>query len=190
MNRRWALISGAKGTRKSETATRLAELLGARGLTVGGVVQQSTHESDDRVLYRARRLGEPPLVIPLARRGSPPEGARPEAACTFCSFVFDRDAFTEAGGWIREAAAHADVVVIDEVSKLEVSRGGHHDAIAAALGERALVVLVVRADQLFAVVERFELEDAVATLELGDDADVEGFADVVAAAARDEARPS
>lgn len=190
MNRRWALIAGAKGAGKSGTATQIVELLEARGLTVGGVIQEATHEGDERVLYRARRLGEPPLAIPLARRGSAPEGARPEAVCSFCSFVFDSDAFVEAGRWVREAAARSDVVVIDEVSKLEVSRGGHHDAIEAALGERALVVLVVRADQLFAVVERFGLDDAVATLEIGDDADVEGFAAVVAAAAHEEARPS
>lgn len=165
----WALVAGGKGAGKSSTAARVADLLAARGVVVGGVIQEALLEDGDRVAYRARRLGHPSDGVLLARRGAPPEGARTDALSTFCSFVFDAAAFATAAGWVRQATTECDVVIVDEVSKLEASGGGHHDAIRDALAGSALVILVVRADQLFAVVERFELEDAVATFDVGDD---------------------
>lgn len=186
---RWGLISGAKGAGKSSTASRVAGLLAARGVTGGGVIQEALHEDGDRVAYRARQLGVPDDAVLLARRGAAPEGARADAVCSFCSFMFDDDAFAKAGAWIRDAARACEVVVIDEVSKLEASGGGHHDAIRDALGGRALVVLVVRADQLFAIVERFGLGDAVATLEVGDEGAVAPFVDALVQAARAEGSP-
>lgn len=184
---RWALIAGAKGAGKSGTAARVVEGLAARGAVVGGVIQEALHDEGERVAYRAVRVGAPGDAVLLARRGAAPEGARAEALCAFCSFTFDEDAFAEAGAWVRKAARECDVVVVDEVSKLEASGGGHHDAIREALTGRALVLLVVRADQLFAVVERFGLGDAVASLEVGDEAAMGEFVETVLRAARTEA---
>lgn len=190
MKTRWALITGGKGSGRSRTTSLVVDRLAASGISVGGVIQEAVQEDGERIGYHARRVGAERRVIPLARRGAAPVGARPDSVCSFCSFVFDGAAFAEAGTWVREAAAQCDVVIVDEVSKLEVAKGGHHDAIVDALDGRALVVLVVRADQLFAVVERFGLEDAVATLDAGDDGAESAFIEAVARAARVEGTSS
>ena len=182
MKKVWALIVGAKGSGKSALASRVASELGARGVHVDGVIQDAIEEDGERVAYRVRRVGGGGEGVLLARRGAPPAGARAGSSREFCSFVFDDAAFARARTWVRQAAGESDVVVVDEVSKLEVSRGGHHDAIQDALVGRALVILVVRADQLFAVVERFELEDAVAILDAADESALTSFVEAVARA--------
>jgi len=176
---RWALLVGGKGDDKSALAVRVAAELGARGLRVGGVVQDPIEEDGERRAYVARRLGGPETVV-VAREGAAAPGATEAAVC---SYVFDAGAFERAREWIRQGSREADVVVIDEVSKLEVARGGHHDAIREALGGHAVVVLVVRGDQLFSVVERFDLGEPCATLESADEGAFARFLEDLARAA-------
>lgn len=184
MTTRWALLVGGTGAGKSSVATRVAAELALRGRVVGGVVQEATEEDGAHTGHRARRVGGEGSVV-LARRSAPPPGARAEALREFCSFVFDDDAFGRARGWIEEASQQADVVVIDEVSKLETARAGHHDAIRDALAGRALVLLVARADQLFGIVERFGLDaEPVATLDADDEAAFAAFVEALADATR------
>lgn len=184
MTHRWALIVGPKGSGKTTLAARVARALTERGVSVGGVLQEASIRDGERVGFQARRVGAGGDQVPLARRGVAPEGTPPERAHEFCSYVFDDGAFVQARSWVEHAADTADVVIVDEVSKLEVARGGHHDGIRGALGAGALVLLVVRADQLFAVVERFELDDAIATLETADESGFSSFVDAVVRAAR------
>jgi nucleoside-triphosphatase THEP1 len=180
---RWALLSGPRGTGKSSRAARIARELEGRGLTVGGVVQEAIERDGARVGYVARRVGAAARgagaadEVVLARKGAPDAGG---ADVAFCSFVFDSDAFARAREWVALAARDADVVVVDEISKLEVAGQGHHDAVRDALGGRALPLLVVRADQLFGVVERFELDEPVAVLESVDDDALASFVDALA----------
>ncbi|MFN8544630.1 MAG: nucleoside-triphosphatase [Candidatus Binatia bacterium] len=176
---RWALLIGGKDTDKSAAALRVAGALTARGVTVAGVVQQAIEEDGERVAYRLCRLGRADAAL-VARRAVAPRSEHEEA---FCSFVFDTTAFTAARRWLAEDAVGARVVLIDDVSKLEAAGRGHHDAIRAALDRDALPVLVVRADQLFAIMERFGLDEPLAVLDLAGDGTVDGFADAVAAAA-------
>ncbi|MCC6648358.1 MAG: DUF2478 domain-containing protein [Polyangiaceae bacterium] len=180
----WALISGSRGVDKSRVAAAVVAALTARGLTVGGVLQAPLDPAGARQGHVAVRVGSAGERVALGRRGAPIEGSRPGARRDFCGFVFDDDAFAEARGWVREASLRDDVVLIDEVSKVETARAGHHDAVQAALAGRAIVVLVVRAEQLFDVVERFSLGDALAILDAEDDAARSAFVDAVARAAR------
>jgi nucleoside-triphosphatase THEP1 len=184
MTKRWALIVGDKGAGKSTTATRVVNMLAARGIAVGGVIQEAVHEDGERVAYRACHVGHENHGVIVAHRGAPPKGLNAEAMHEFCSFVFDDDAFATAGSWVRQAVSACDVVIVDEVSKLEVSGGGHHNAIRDALTGRALVILVVRSHQLFAVVDKFGLDDAVADLEVGDDGALETFVGAIVRAVR------
>ena len=178
----WALISGADGTEKSSAVLRVVRALAARGLTLGGVAKEAVSVDGERA-YRARRIGgNADELLLLGGQRAPLAAAEP---MSFCSVQFDRGAFEQAGDWIRQAARQADVVVIDEVSRLEVARAGYHDAICDALREQAIVLLAVRADQLFQVTERFGLGEAMATLDAGDAAGVEGFVAQLARAARD-----
>jgi nucleoside-triphosphatase THEP1 len=175
--KRWALLSGPRGSGKSTTARRVADALAARDVPVAGFVQEAIDDEEGRAGYLLRRLGGDEART-VARRDS---AARRPAEEAFCSFVFDADAFAAARGWLAEAAA-ARVLIIDEVSKLEIAGRGHHDAIAEALGGDRLVLLAVRADQLFGVMERFGLDEPVAALETADPDGFEAFVASVAGA--------
>ncbi len=159
---RWAAIVGARGTGKSTHATRVVELLQRRGVRVGGFFQKATEDELGRRSYDLHRLvtGE---VLALAR---PTTGQELPGHTTYCSFSFVDEAFIKACRWVEQDLGSCPVIIIDEVSKVEVSGQGHHDAIRCALaaGDDTVVVLCVRADQLFYVVEKIELEDDAAGL--------------------------
>jgi len=143
-------------------AENVAKALVARNVRVSGFVQEPVVENDERIGHRLRRLNRDERV-PVARRGGEPRSDHEES---FCGYVFDRVAFDAAKRWLNEDLAACEVVVIDEVSKLEVAGRGHHDALVQALDSGKLVVMSVRADQLFFAVERFALEEPVAVLDV------------------------
>lgn len=166
---RWALVTGNKGDDKPARLRKVIERLEARGLSVGGVVQQPLDDQDGRSGYVARELrGEGRVALARKARASDEGDPRSQLVC---SFAFDAESLARVRGWVERDARTCDVVVIDEVSKLEVSGGGHHDSVLAALAGPALVLLCVRADQLFAVMERFGLDEPLAALESGGDRD-------------------
>jgi nucleoside-triphosphatase THEP1 len=162
---RWAAIVGARGTGKSTHATRVVELLERRGVRVGGFFQKASEDELGRRSYDLHRLSTGD-VLPLAR---PTTGQEVPGHTTYCSFSFVDAAFVNACRWVEQDIGACPVIVVDEVSKVEVSGQGHHDSIRCALAadDDTVVVLCVRADQLFYVVEKFELEDdAVGVLEV------------------------
>ena len=154
------VLYGPPGAGKTTATLRLAELLQTRGLRVGGFFQRSTRDALDRRGYDLVRLPNRAEVIHLARPGSARD---PLSESTICSLAFSRDALNEGLRWLREDAAWANVLVIDEISKLEVVGEGHCEALrwALALPDDILLLLSVRADQLTYAVERFELVDRI-----------------------------
>jgi len=154
------VVYGPRGAGKTTATLRLAEKFGAQGLRVGGFFQRTTTDDLDRRGYDLVRVADKTAAVPLARPGVPKDQATESSVC---SFVFAREAFVKGLEWLRADAAWADVLVIDEVSKLEVSGEGHFAALrwAAALEARMIVLLSVRAEQLFYVVEKFELEERI-----------------------------
>ena len=178
---RWALITGGPGGSKTSLVSAAIGALRARAVSLGGFAQEPVDEGEVRVGYEVRRLGARAERARVARK---PGAARAPAEEEFCSLVFDGDAFARAARWIEEdLSGSAQVVVIDEVSKLEVAGRGHARAIERALASDRLAVLCVRADQLFAVVERFSLGEPIATL--GEDqTSAEVFADAIAKATK------
>jgi nucleoside-triphosphatase THEP1 len=165
---RWALIVGDKGQGKTSLALQVVAGLRSAGVPVAGFVQRGVHEDDGRrVGYDLVRLADH-QVLPLARSGKVPR----EGEEAFCSHVFDLEAFAAALRWLHEDGAAARVLVLDEISKLESAGRGHAAAVRAALAlpGPCVVVLCVRAEALFGVVENL-LGDAagepVATLEVG-----------------------
>ena len=154
------MVYGPPGAGKTTATLRFAERLRARGLRVGGFHQRATVDELERRGYDLVRLPDGTEVLPLARPGSTQgEGS----VATICSFLFSREAFARGLEWLRADAPKVDALVIDEVSKLEVAGDGHCEAVrwAVSLDHPVLVVLSVRADQLFYVVDKFELEDRV-----------------------------
>ena len=180
---RWALLSGPRGTGLSQLAADVAALLAARGLRVGGFAQAPCGAPHAGAGYRLLRLDVPEAIV-LARPGA----ASPEAAASIhCSYVFDATAWLAARRWLREAAPDADVLVIDEVGKLEGRGRGHDPALAEALGAGPLVLLSVRAEQLLAVMERHGLDAPVAALEAATGAGIPGLVDAIVATVRPQA---
>lgn len=175
----WALIVGARGTGKSSLSAHVITDLLERGVAVAGVVQEAIAEGDERVGYRARRAGKGDSVV-VARKGA----ARAPDEDTSCSFAFDTGAFADVRRWLAEDTRAGGVVLIDEVSKAEVAGGGHYDAIVDAVKSPALVILAVRADQLFYVMEKLGLEEPVASLETAEPGALDAFVSAVTLAAR------
>lgn len=173
---RWALVTAVRNSDKSDLET-IIERLRKRGVRVAGFVQRAVRGED----HELRRMGSGDRAW-LGRRGTVPRSATEEV---FCSFSFDRVAFERAREWLTADAADADVLIVDEVSKLEVAGGGHAPLLswALALPPEKIVLVIARAHQLAGIVERFGLGDAVATLDLpGDEPAREQFCSAIASA--------
>lgn len=178
---KWALIVGAKGSGKTTTVRAVVDAARARGLAVGGVVQEPVTEagSTERVAYDAVRLATPEERVTVARRGPVPG---PGGDPMICSFSFDDAAFARVRGWIDVDASDVDVVVIDEVSKAESRGRGHAAAIVDALRTSATVVLAVRDDELVHVMTQFGLGEPLATLSTADPSALHAFVAALVAA--------
>lgn len=179
----WALISGEKGQGKAEFVLEVARRLGERGLKVAGFVQQGLEDAQtEQKRYELHRLATGERAV-LAVEGIAAKGPTQEL---FCTYAFKNEIFEVARGWVEADAPGADVVIVSEVSKLEIAGKGHAAALRHALGLEGprVVVVSARASQLFYVVENFGLgADPVAAVELpADGAQREGLVSEIAAA--------
>lgn len=160
---RWALVGGARGGEKSLLAADLARRLASAGVRIGGFAQRGD-TSGEHKQYEVVRLRDG-SARRLAWSGGGPKEGEP-GVCSFCSLLFDLRSFEEARRWLHEDARASDVLFVDEVGKLEVAGRGHRDALSDALArESCIVVLGVRAEPLFSVVETFGLGDAIASID-------------------------
>jgi nucleoside-triphosphatase THEP1 len=148
-------VVGSPGSGKTTFVGELLRLLRERGLEVGGITQPALTEEDQRVGYllRDERTGEQRA---FARR-------KPKTAEGGLGFSFDAEAWSWAAERIREARSTVDLVVVDELGRLEARGEGHLPALLArAEQEHARVLLLsVRADCAPAIREAlgpFDLE--------------------------------
>lgn len=170
---RWAaLIYDKQADREAIVAEVVAAL--RRRAAVAGFVQRRRQEGDGAVidLVRLARpeavvLGRPRVQVPT------PDG---------CSFAFDAGAFALGHLWLAQDAPAATVLVLDEISRLELLGKGHHAALAWALAQAApkspAVLFTARADRLSDVVTCYAPPgEPAAWLEHGaPGASAEGFA--------------
>jgi nucleoside-triphosphatase THEP1 len=154
------LVYGARGAGKTTAALQLADELARRGINVGGYFQRTTTDELDRRGYDLVRVRDRNQTLPLARPG----GVEHPGTSTVCSFSFSQEAFSAGLEWLKQDAPSARVLVIDEISKLEARGEGHAQALrwSLDLDDETLLLLSVRGDQLFYVVEAFALMDRVA----------------------------
>lgn len=149
--RRQARILAVVGAPGSGKTTRIAQVMGgvrARGLAAGGVCQPAIPgERPDglRPGYMLRDLAtgqERPFAKWHGRGG-------PDAP----HYAFDPEGWVWAGERIRHAAESSDVVVVDELGRLEARGGGHLPAIRDAMdaGDARFWILAVRDDAADAV---------------------------------------
>ena len=139
--------------------------LGSHGLRVAGFVQLKHVDPEGHKRYDLVRLGtDERVVLAVEAQASAPQ---PEESS--CAMAFREEAFAAGRRWIALDAPQADLLVIDEISKLEVTGRGHAPALEAALAQGELpVLLCARSSQLVHIVERFALaeEDCLSSLEL------------------------
>ena len=162
---RWALISGESGVENAACAMEVLGRLKGDGIRIAGFVQRKSRNERGEKRYHLERLSTGERAI-LAVDGVAAKGPSEEF---FCSMAFHNDAFDAANRWVKEDAAGADLLLLDGISKLEVSGKGHCATLEKALRLRKPVILIcVRASQLSYVIERFALHDdkMVAALEL------------------------
>lgn len=170
---RWALIECERLKPKSELVLELARALQAQGLRVGGFAQPERRDERGEKGYELVRLSTGERAA-LARGGTT---AKPGEEAV-CDFAFDPSSFDLARRWI-EADAGADVLILDGVGKLEAAGRGHAASLRRALelSPPARVVVAARPSQLFYLVERYGLEEPLASLGLpAEEADRAAFA--------------
>jgi hypothetical protein len=161
----WAAIVG-RGEDKRVALRAVVDGLRARGLRVGGLLQQPT--------------GDGGLLLVNVEHGAQVTLAcRDERTPDICDLSFDSGAFAQGRRWIAESDAE---VVMLEIGKLE-ARGQAHWASATDVlhgDRRRLALLCIRPDKLFDVA--YELPDPSAGLELpASDGEVARFVDALVA---------
>lgn len=181
----WALVLTPPGQRKADELFGVASALVTAGLRVAGFAQLRAPEGG--CIYELHCLGGSEAPVSIGRRGRTP-GPGEEL---FCNCVFRPDAFATARRWLERDVAGCDVAIIDELSKLEATGGGHVAAVEVALHRAPLTLLSIRADLLASFMERFDLPEPVASLERGDPsiAFVRALIDVRRAAPESAAHP-
>ncbi|MBZ0235114.1 MAG: DUF2478 domain-containing protein [Deltaproteobacteria bacterium] len=158
----WALLLTPPGQRKSDEVFAIASALTAAGRRVAGFAQLRAPEGG--CIYELHCLGRAEPAVSIGRRGRTP-GPGEEL---FCNCVFRPDAFVTARGWLERDLPGCDVAIIDELSKLETTGGGHVAAVPLVLARAPLTLLSIRADLLATFMERFELPEPMAMLSRGD----------------------
>ena len=137
---RIAAVVGAPGTGKTTTVCRIAERLRGGGLKIGGVVQPALVDGGLRVGYGLRDLatGDERSFVSLAPH-APPGTPR---------FAFDAAGWAWAADRIQRDRVLLDVLVVDEIGRLEAAGDGHMPALLDRMtgGNARWWLLSVRAD--------------------------------------------
>jgi hypothetical protein len=147
----WALVTGEKGAPRTAAVRDAVARLAALGVRAAGVVAERAPGGRHGLARLA--TGE---VLPIARPPGGPERAGEDA---HCELVFDRARFATARAWLAEDGAGADLLVFGGVSGLEATGRGHHDALRDAIAAGRPLLLAVRSEELFRVMERLGFED-------------------------------
>ncbi len=142
------VVAGDIGAGKTTAGLRLAQRLRDAGVAVGGILAPRIVELGETVGYN---------VLDVAT-GEDVAFARPDPPGQAVGRFFVRPAglaFAERA--LRHGIEHADVVLVDEIGRWELSGGGHAAALRDLLRSHAVPVVFVRTELARAVVEHFAL---------------------------------
>jgi nucleoside-triphosphatase THEP1 len=155
-------VVSAPGEGKTTALERTALRLRAGGLTVGGVVQRAIDEGGGRHGYELVDVATG-VHRPFARRRALPGPGG-------LGFDFEPDGWAWAAARIRQARGHADVLLVDELGRLEAEGRGHLPALLEHPGrERSQAwVLAVRDLAVGPLIERLGEPDATLSAPAGD----------------------
>lgn len=181
---RWALVTAEKGVGKGPVILEVAERLREAGIRVGGFLQLSRKDAEGLKTYEVARVGREERVV-LAVEGIAPKGETEES---FCTYAFRNESFDRAREWIEQDAPSCQVLVLDDVSKLEAMGKGHAASLRLALGTGpgTVVLIGARSPQLSYVMEAFGLDDEpVGAVDLpGERGAIAALAEAIAAVCR------
>lgn len=160
-------VVGPRGSGKTTTLMQIVDRLKEHGLTVGGVVQPAVFEEGRRSGYLLREVSsgkDRPFATRAARTTKQGLG-----------FEFVPEAWDRARKCIHQARLNDNVVVVDELGKLEARGQGHALVLKQELeGERArLWLLGARSDGLAGIRNWLGELDLVLELTEGEAPDVD-----------------
>jgi nucleoside-triphosphatase THEP1 len=138
-------VVGPRGAGKTSTLGRLADALRGKGRSVGGIRQPRVLDGDRTVGYRLEDVADG-TVREFASESSTSDAAGSR-------FRFDPEGWAWAAERIRRARREAEIVVVDELGRLEARGEGHLPALLEEVeSPRARVLLIaVREDAARAV---------------------------------------
>jgi len=146
------LVSGPIGSGKTWSVERATAILRSQGLTVGGVLAL-------RVLRGAQTIGY--RVRDLADGGEQDLAALQPPGVPIGRFFLSPDGLAFARRAIDRAIGTSDVVVVDEIGRLELAGEGHAKSVRDAITSSAVPLLVVRDDFVDDVIRSFSLSSAI-----------------------------
>jgi len=146
------LVTGAVGSGKTTSVTRLAQDLARHGVPVGGIVAPRVVRDGVTIGYDVMDLATG-RAIPLASERPPgvPAGR----------FFLAEPGRRFAHEAILRGVTEAEVVCIDEIGPAELAGSGHAAAVGIALSSAKPLVLVVRDRLLSEAIDVFDLPHAV-----------------------------
>lgn len=128
------LIEARPGAGKTTAIRRLAGLLAERGVALGGFVTEEMREGGRRIGFEIATLDGERGTLAHVNQPGPPRVGR---------YGVDLDELERIA--LPALEAPADVVLIDELGKMELASDAFVDAVEGLLGRRTPVVATVHA---------------------------------------------
>ena len=133
-NRVTILLEGRPGSGKSTVAKRLADLLLEKGVRVGGFVTEEMRERGRRVGFSVETFDGKRATLAHVSLPGPPRVSR---------YGVDLDAFERLALPTLEAAERVDVMVLDELGKMELASERFRDAVLTLLDDVVPLVATI-----------------------------------------------
>jgi nucleoside-triphosphatase len=128
------LLEGRPGSGKSTVARRLADLLREKGVRIGGFVTMELREQGRRVGFSVETFDGKRATLAHVSLPGPPRVSR---------YGVDLDAFERIALPTLEAAERMDVMVLDELGKMELASERFRDAVSTLLDGTVLLVATI-----------------------------------------------
>lgn len=143
------ILHGGIGEGKTTAAIAVCKALIEQGTAVGGIVSPRIIDKNETVGYSIRNL--------LSGEESPFATLDPPGVA-IGKYYIQHSGIDFAQRAIDLAAHTVQVVLVDEVGRLELAGGGHAPALRTLLRSRALPILIVRSQFVTQVVDRFSID--------------------------------
>ena len=130
------LLEGRPGSGKSTVARRLADLLREEGVRVGGFVTMEMRESGRRVGFSIETFDGKRATLAHVSLPGPPRVSR---------YGVDLEEFERIALPTLDAAERVDVMVLDELGKMELASGRFRDGVLTLVDDMVPLVATIHA---------------------------------------------